>query len=415
MSIHNGRWWTARNGLAAASGLAVVLALLAILPGSGTVPLAQQCTGTLTTQGGAAVTVTRASNKYCTKSDGTMVLLSANQPAVEANGLLVESGATNLLLQSQALATTPWGTLNGTSAAPTVTNNTVDLTDPLGGNTATKIVYPSVSAGGAFSLVTQTLVGASAGTYEQAIYLRGASSGTTYLEVSDGTTIYSVACAFTSTAWTRCSRITTSASSFTRFDVGVNLNDGAQSAQPAQTVYAWQGDFAVSTVVRSPIATAATTVAQAADVVSASDPLASGATAWSMAATATSVAVSPNIFLLSLGTNGLANSVVCTYGGNTPSVTVRDGSNNSLQVTTASSGTPQTATRIACADTAGVLKVLLNSVDVSSAPVGTGTGLATMNATLQIGGLNGGGPLSGGAGNVWLRDICVDPSPTKCR
>lgn len=65
--------------------------LLRILP---SVPsLAEQCTGTLTTSTGGAITTVRAATKTCTKSDTSTVVLSANQPSVEADGLKIQSGS----------------------------------------------------------------------------------------------------------------------------------------------------------------------------------------------------------------------------------------------------------------------------------------------------------------------------------
>lgn len=67
--------------------------------------------------------------------------------------------ACNLLLQSEAMATSPWTI----GAHTTATNNTTDVTDPLGGNTATKLVYDGTgSAGG--QLFLQSLGSVPAGT-----------------------------------------------------------------------------------------------------------------------------------------------------------------------------------------------------------------------------------------------------------
>jgi hypothetical protein len=62
---------------------------------------ASECSGAAIT----GVTFSRSSSATCTKSDGTVVLLSANQPRVNANGLIIEGGATNFFLNSGTPAT----------------------------------------------------------------------------------------------------------------------------------------------------------------------------------------------------------------------------------------------------------------------------------------------------------------------
>lgn len=59
--------------------------------------------------------------------------------------------AENDCLQSEAMATAPWGAGTGV----VLSNNTSDVIDPLGGNTATKLVYDGSGVAGSFMLIQQ--------------------------------------------------------------------------------------------------------------------------------------------------------------------------------------------------------------------------------------------------------------------
>jgi hypothetical protein len=405
-ATQSGQFTQRRQGAPAhALPLRVTGPLVSLL--ASTPALSSQCTGSL-----SGVTTSRASAKYCTKSDGSLVALSSNAPAVESAGLLSEGQSTNHTLQSQALATAPWSTLNGTSAAPTVTNNTSDVTDPTGGNAATKIVFPAVSAGGAYSLASQ-VISPSAGTYTQDIYLRGASSGTVYFDVSDGAVLYTAACTFTSSFWTRCSRATTSASPFTRFDVGVNLNDGPQSAQPAQTVYAWQAEFNDGALLGSPIASAGTTATRAGDVLSVTAPSALPG-AWCASATVTpegSWNLSARRVLMQFGgTYQAANSLTFSVNAsNLISAEVYDGSGTGKTVTAAQAFSGTTSHALQVCDSAGTLAINFDGTAQTVTTTGTGTGVIGAPASpLYLGSLNGASFING-----WMQNICVG-APNTC-
>ena len=89
----------------------------------GLASLAQQCTGsTLKTQApNINVVLTRASSAWCTKSDGSMVLLTTDQPRREQLGLLVEPVSTgNGLTAPRDLTDAAWIKTN-TTAAKTAT------------------------------------------------------------------------------------------------------------------------------------------------------------------------------------------------------------------------------------------------------------------------------------------------------
>lgn len=83
----------------------------------------------------ACLTNTNSTGGYCTDSGGVLHLIGANTLRVcSGSGLLTEEGRTNLLLQSQALATTPWtisvGSMaNNALSAPDGTTTASSLTD----------------------------------------------------------------------------------------------------------------------------------------------------------------------------------------------------------------------------------------------------------------------------------------------
>jgi hypothetical protein len=87
-----------------------------------------QCDGTaLVWSDNTAITTTRASTAYCTAADGTMSLLTSNQPRVSNTGLLVEGSRTNIVLRSEAMDHADW------AGAATVTANS--HAGPWGGTT----------------------------------------------------------------------------------------------------------------------------------------------------------------------------------------------------------------------------------------------------------------------------------------
>ena len=153
----------------------------------------------------------------------------------------------NLVLQSQALATSPWTAVSGATA----TNNTTDVTDPLGGSTASKIV-----SSGSFPAVYQsiTLQGV---IYTGSIYLR-TLSGTvsarivTSLNSSPYTVIGSSSITITS-AWQRFSYTTTAPPSSTFYNFQIDQFG-------TNTFYAWGGQLEVGNILNTYIPTTTTAV-----------------------------------------------------------------------------------------------------------------------------------------------------------
>lgn len=89
------------------------------------VPLAAQCTGNVPsgmfTHNGTneAITTTRASNAYCSKSDGTIVLVANNVPRIEYYGLRAEPASSNIVTDPRDLTTVNWTKTNTTATRST--------------------------------------------------------------------------------------------------------------------------------------------------------------------------------------------------------------------------------------------------------------------------------------------------------
>jgi hypothetical protein len=152
----------------------------------------------------------------------------------------------NLVLRSQAWATSPWFNTGLTS----ITNDTSDVTDPLGGNTATKIV-----ATGTSSAVGQpvTLV---ASPQTASVYLRTLSGTATcqlivYLGSSPFTNIGTLNVTVTS-SWQRFSVVTSTA---TAASYNLQINNIS-----ASTIYGWGAQLEIGSTLRDYVATTTTAV-----------------------------------------------------------------------------------------------------------------------------------------------------------
>ncbi len=123
-------------------------------------------------------------------------------------------------------------------AVPVRTLLTGEVTDPLGGNTATKLVYPAISSAGDFTL-TFVSYGADQTSVGQSVWLRGASGGETiYLSLlNTAANTYIVTTCTLTTSW---QRFVVGGGSKQYVQLGIDLRSGSgQSSQSAQTIYAW--------------------------------------------------------------------------------------------------------------------------------------------------------------------------------
>jgi len=177
------------------------------------------------TTGTNLVTFTRASSGTYVGSDG-----------------LIKTATTNLLLRSQELATGPWFNAN-----VTLTNNTGDTVDPIGGSTATKIVSSGTGAIGQGAVISAVSTGS--------VWLR-TLSGTlnmsliVYLSNPPFTNIGTANITVT-TNWQRFSVTTTNPPSAASYNLQLN-------GIPAGTLYAWGAQLEPSSTVGEYIPTTST-------------------------------------------------------------------------------------------------------------------------------------------------------------
>jgi hypothetical protein len=230
-------------------------------------------------------TVTRASTKLRIGSNGLYGSVANNVPAFEFNtdgtyrGLLVEPGATNLALQSQAFQTT-WTASDATVSADATTA-------PDGATTADKIV---VDATNAFHQVSQVITLADSLTYTFSVFAKKAElnwlsfactnkAGVDYLvwfnldtgvvgTVGAGAT---ARISLSGNGYYRCemSYPSQTGGATTRQRIRANSADNqfAWLGDGTSVIFIWQAQLETGSVATSPIATTAGTASRVADSV----------------------------------------------------------------------------------------------------------------------------------------------------
>ena len=211
--------------------------------------------------GASLVTFTRASSGTYTDSAGVIQTAATDVPRFDHNpttgeslGLLVEEARTNLLLRSEAIATSPWFA----NANTTLSNNTGEVLDPAGGSTATK-----VAVSGGFGAFGQGAV-LTAAIHTGSIWLRCATGTISaqlivYLAESPFTNIGTTNVTIT-TSWQRFNVVTSTA---TAASYNFQINNIAVG-----TVYAWGAQLEVGSFPTSYIPTTTAAVTRSADVAS---------------------------------------------------------------------------------------------------------------------------------------------------
>ncbi len=302
-----------RHALGIALGLALAVGLgIARLATSATPALATYLTTLPAECSGAAITgitVTRSGTAYCQKADGTLASVAANLPRVESNGLLAEPALSlNAMTTPSDFSNIFWASTNVGTSNPVVTANTTDVLDPLGTNTASKIVFPAVSGAGNLSLkyhdATVTgVVRSQSGMFQcsgNPVYLNfGDSAGAPYVLLTcDGT-------------WRRPKQENLSASTLKYFKVGTDLraaSGGGQSATLGATIYAYGAQLEDGSETTSFHPTS-----RSADSHSVTNPIPSAATDWCVSINARPLAGAwarpQTAGLLGLGTSAAANSM----------------------------------------------------------------------------------------------------------
>ncbi len=182
---------------------------------------------------GAILLNSRSTPAYLdVNGDGSvMQLLGPGSIRVEPNGIRQENATTNFLYYSQLIGFND-GTNGWISSFITTTTNSADLTAPDGTQTATKIVYPTVTAGG------YAFVGQNAGlSATNSVYLR-TLTGTATIYLANNSVGYYQTCNVTST-WQRF--VLPYDGSGTYIILGCDNRSGNSDTPliTACTVYAW--------------------------------------------------------------------------------------------------------------------------------------------------------------------------------
>lgn len=281
-----------------------------------------ECTnGAYTTALGNAVTVTRATSSYCTKSDGTMVLIGANKPVVEADGLAVWAVRTNLVQFSEAMNAGGWSS-NGFT---TVTADT--HVAPNGATTAETLTLNAGSTSGQNYRYANAIAETAGVTYARSAYVQPGTVAyvTIYGSTNALSSRYSVfylsgAGTVTdnggsvgrierlgSTNWYRIQTAATASSGVSSYfilawgDTQAHALPGANwTAAGTESIIAWGAQTEVGSRASPYIPTLGSAVASAADVVS-TTPSTSINSNGCIAATVTSTADSLNVRLASSG------------------------------------------------------------------------------------------------------------------
>lgn len=388
----------------------------------------QICSGSLTANTGQAVTNTRASNAYC--YNGTnLVLLSNNQPPVEAamgnlgNGLRVESGATNTVLQSNTFSNASW-TADGTSVAQNVTgpdgvaNSAWTLTN------TTLNVQHRIYQGGLFSSATYAWsIYGKAGTaccislnYNNTPATLASFNFSTGLPFNVGGSVTATMTPL-SNGWYRATMVVpATAIAFAIVAMcevpGATCNQSATYAGTPASLFIYGMQIEQQALASSFIPTTTVAVLRAADQDSVSSPLsgANFAVASTFTPNAPAWADASLWLLLSSGTFGAANS---WYGSVSNSGVFSLNTYDNADANRQTSGNPTISAaqhRIAFSTSSGVTATYLDGSAVAATATGVGTNaLASQPGTILIGELSNGNQTNG-----WLTQICADSSISRC-
>lgn len=208
---------------------------------------------------GQSVTFARASVARFEDDDGVVQDVAIDTPRISpTRGLLIERRTTNLALWSDDISGATWMAIGVVVDPPDVTGAAAAAPD--GTVTATQVDIPAVANGGEASVVGQSIV-ASAVPFSFSIYVKGvlgvSDTGRVYLSATpDGVTFFQLACDYTSAEWTRFTleNFTPTAAAWD-FQIGVDLRDGSQVAQLAQSIYVWGAQVEATPYATSPIKT----------------------------------------------------------------------------------------------------------------------------------------------------------------
>lgn len=229
-------------------------------------------------------TFTRAtpSVAYAETLGGQLIPFAAGTPRITDKGLLVEEAGTNLLLQSQAFATSPWSIIGGSGLV--VANNAATAPD---GTTTASLV---TAGGGSYNGLLRQGITITAGlNYTLSVYVKAGTARYVGLRVgnwaSTSTVIYPffdlqtnttntsgqsgvvLSMAAAGNGYTRLQLTLTNAVAGALVDIAITDNTGnSQTGAIGTTLNVWGADLKASSVLSSYIPTTTAAVTRAADV-----------------------------------------------------------------------------------------------------------------------------------------------------
>lgn len=388
-------------------------AVFRVLPGGAAA--GQTAKGTLVTSKGGAVTTTRASGKSCTRSDGLVVALTANQPCVETAGLLIESAATNLFLFSEQLNNAAWTANNSGTTAPVVSTDA--CTAPDGLDVGESVAFPSITAG-QWSQLLQSVSVTSGTAYTSSFYVKGVGAGGTLYLNNQGAVTGDAICSFTSSAFTRCS-LTSTAGSTGSGSFVIGINSSVYPSEPvvgAQTVCIGKAQLESQAFPTSYIGpTTGATASRTADFASVASALSGNTFCIGETITPETRATWPQIQAITTTGSGFGGfHVVPSYYNQLSSPTffsiTDSASTNTTYTIGGSTGWTTGAHRILFCDSNGTITGAIDGVAQTSAVVTPGgTGVVSLsNQTVDL--------VSSFAGGAhYLSDVCVSSKLGVCR
>jgi len=151
------------------------------------------------------------------------------------------SSITNALLQSQTFAAAVWTKDHaGNAAAPAVAANSAMAPD--GTRTASTLALPAVSSAASASFIAQATASFADWPYMADIYVKGAAGGEVLWIAASATGApgsFSETKVVATPSWRRVALPWKNKTAGQKIEIGVDLRDGAQSAQRAQSVFLW--------------------------------------------------------------------------------------------------------------------------------------------------------------------------------
>ncbi len=372
------------------------------------------CAGTVITGAkGEPVTFTRASTATCTKGNpttgiqpGDLVTVAVDQPRVgNPDGLglalLVEKMSQNVLGKSEQLDNATYWSKVETSGTVTVTAN--QALSPFNTMTAERLQVAACPTTGTRSMLYQGQV--QAGSHIASVFLMGTSTTQAVNVCAFGTTGACAPCTVPATSYTRCAAPVTTGGALAYLLVGCNndtVNYTGASNTGAADVYIFGAQVEAGTVTTSYIPTDTVAVTRAGE--SAYLPFTANLTpSGSAAVTLVFTRYVPSAGLDFTTGGGLSIEFLAPYTASNTSFAVYSGGVVASQTVPNMS---TTASRLGAYWTGTSFTTYFNGATAT----GTGSAVGAPLQKLWLGDYNGSHQIGG-----YIRNVCVDPDPTRCR